>query len=177
MDHSIGTEVKQNFSNGINYSIKYKYVFKNDFSTDDIIEVEDLDDADENSVTGRFGFKVKKMIRNKTTVKIKYQTEKDDNKRKFDYKISDDLHINIIPRKLSLIIKGEYRNQNEKSDSDLSEGITVEQKMVQAELKYSFTSRVSGILMGKYEKYDDENEGSTENYIVKIGGLHLTYLF
>ena len=130
----------------------------------------------ENTVTGRFGFRVKRLIRNRTTVKVKFRNEDDEDMARVDFKISDNFRYNIIPRKLTLILKGEYRNQNE-DDVDHPNGIKLDQKTIEAEIKYAITSRLSLTLMGKYEDYYDEEESSTENYTVGIGGLHLTYLF
>jgi len=112
---------------------------------------------------------------------VKFKNEEDDDKERIDFKISDNLRVNIIPRKLTLILKGEYRNQVEELDNDSLAGerdeVDLNQKAIQAELKYAITSRLSVIGMGKYEKFFDEDATSTENYTVKIGGLHLTYLF
>jgi hypothetical protein len=47
---------------------------------------------------------------------------------------------------------------------------------VEAEIKYSFTSRMSLSIMDRYEKNED-TETITDNYKVEIFGLHLTYLF
>lgn len=183
VDHTIGLEVKQRFSNGIDYSIKYSMRRKNDYTNyKDIYagiykEGEEKEDSWENGVKARFGFRIKRIIRNKLSVKVKYKTEIDDDSKRIDYKITDNLRVGIIPRKLTLTLKGEYRNQNETADDFPSDGIGLEQKTIQADLKYAITSRLSATVMGKYEDYTDEAESSTENYTVKVGGLHLTYLF
>jgi hypothetical protein len=100
----------------------------------------------------------------------------EDDSKKFEYKISDNLRINIVPRKLMLILRGEYRNQNEKTVTDPG-GIKLVQKSVQADIKYTITSRLSALLMGRYEDFRDDNEASRENYSATIAGLHMTYLF
>jgi hypothetical protein len=45
------------------------------------------------------------------------------------------------------------------------------------DIKYTITSRLSALLMVKYEDFRDDNEASRENYTATIGGLHMTYLF
>lgn len=176
VDNSLGLEVKQRFLNGINYSIKYRLINKNDYSTDDVLLVEDEDDSWENIVTARFGFKIKRRLRNKTSVRVKYKTEVEDDSKKFEYKISNNLRVNIVPRKLTLIMRGEYRNQNEETDTDPG-GLKLTQVSVQGDIKYTITSRLSALLMVKYEDFRDDNEASRENYTATIAGIHLTYLF
>ncbi|MFC1476826.1 hypothetical protein ACFL5S_02570, partial [Fibrobacterota bacterium] len=183
VDHTVGLEVKQRFSNGIDYSVKYSVRRKNDYTDYKNIylgiyeEGEEKEDSWENGVKARFGFRIKRIIRNKLSVKVKYKTEIDDDSKKLDFKITDNLRVGIIPRKLTLTLKGEYRNQNEIADDLAGDGIDLEQKTIEADLKYAITSRLSATVMGKYENYTDEAESSTENYTVKVGGLHLTYLF
>ncbi len=176
VDNSLGIELKQRFKNGMDYSIKYKLIRKNDYSV--YPDADEIDDEDswENTVTSRFTFRVKRRIRNKTTVKVKFKTEIDEEMERLDYKISDNLRVNIIPRKLTLNLKGEYRNQNE-ATLEFPNGIDLIQKVIEADLKYAITSRLSAKIMGKYEDYSDATESSSENYTMKIGGLHLTYLF
>ena len=183
VDHTVGLEVKQRFSNGIDYSIKYSMRRKNDFTDYEGLyegiyeEGKEKEDSWENGVKARFGFRIKRRIRNKLSAKVKYKTEIEDDTKRIDFKITDNLRVGIIPRKLTLTLKGEYRNQNEKADDYPKDGIDLIQKTIQGELKYAITSRLSATVMAKYEDYDDEAEGSTENYTVKVGGLHLTYLF
>ncbi len=182
IDNSIALEVKQRFKNGIDFSLKYQFVNKNDISVyPDSIDNANNDDTWENTITGRFGFRIKRRVRNKTTIKVKFKNEEDEDMNRIDFKISDNLRINIIPRKLTLSLKGEYRKRVEEEDNDSLYGVRDEinltQMTIQTEIKYAITSRLSLILMGKYEDYYDESESSTENYDVKIGGLHLTYLF
>ncbi len=183
IDHTVGLEVKQRFSNGIDYSIKYSVRRKNDYTDYEGLyegiykEGEEKEDSWENGVKARFGFRIKRRVRNKLSVKVKYKTEIEDDTKRIDFKITDNLRLGIIPRKLTLTLKGEYRNQNETADDYPEDGIDLVQKTVQGELKYAITSRLSATIMAKYEDYDDEAEGSTENYTVKVGGLHLTYLF
>lgn len=181
-DHTLGLELKQRFKNGINYSVKYRMVRKNSESKcEDNTSIENLykdeDDAWENKVTGRLGFKIKRRIRNKTTVSVKFKSKLEDSSDEMDYKITDNLRINIIPRKLTLTLNGEYRNKVKNTPLEIPVKLYVKQKTVKGELKYAVTSKLSSTLMGKYENYLDENSSSSENYSVIIGGLHFTYLF
>ncbi len=180
LDNSFRLEVKQRFKNGIDYSLKYRLVNKNDFSSSNntLLDstIADEDDSWENNVTARFGFRIKRILRNKITVNVKYKTEVDEDAKKLNIKVSDNLRWNIIPRKLTLILSGEYRHQNE-DNSSKPYTIELRQKSVQADIKYAITNRLSAIVMGKYEDYSDGNEGSRENYTAKIAGFHMTYLF
>jgi len=177
MDHTAGVEVKQRFENGMDYSVKYYMRRKNDFTEYKDTEIDDKEDSWENAIQARFGVRFKRRIRNKITVKVKYKTEIEDDMKRYDIKVIDNFRLNIIPRKLSLLLKGEYRKQNETDADHPGKGLDLYQQTVEAELKYTITSRLSATIMGKYEDYYDETESSTENYTVRIAGMYLTYLF
>lgn len=180
IDQSLGITVKQRPNQIMDYTVTYQLMRKNDFSDYPDITENDKYDSWENSVNSSYTFNVKSLIRNKISFRTKYKTETDENEKKIDIKISDDIRINIIPRKVRLTITGDYRWVRKKySDSDAGVRITeiAKQMTIQPELKYSINSRLSATMMGKYEKGYDEAEGSTENYSVIIGGLHFTYLF
>jgi len=177
IDHTAGIEYKQRFSNGIDYSIKYMVRRKNDFSEYNDVYAQDKEDSWENGVRARLNFRIKQLLRNKISLKVKYKTEVEDDMNRFDIKITDDMRITVIPRKLTLTLKGEYRNQLERADDLPSDGIRLNQKTIQIEAKYAITSKLAATAMGKYEDYYDEAESSSENYSIKVGGLLLTYLF
>ena len=95
------------------------------------------------------------------------------------YKIGDQLRIDILPRKLTLALKGDYAKKADTEisfvgDSTITNAIT---QSFEGELKYTLTSKISCAVLGRYESSYDETISSSENYTAMIGGFHLTYLF
>ena len=192
---TLGLETQQRFSNGIDYSVKYRLVRDNDVTKYDVTttgdaipefyrnEMKDMEDGWDHTVTGRFGFKIKRRLRNKTVVKVRFETEVDDSMESLEYKISDDLCFSIVPRKLTLNLKGEYGSECEERYETTDSGVPVYRKIdamlagIEATLKYVITSKWSVSLMGRYENSEDEGESSADNYTVIIGGFNMTYLF
>jgi predicted porin len=179
--HLGGLEVKQRFENGIDYSLKYRILRDNDISKHPDVTEDNLDDEWQHQVTGRFGFKVGRILQNKTSFRITTDRKNRDDKQGLSYKFGDQVKYTIIPRKLSVAIQGDYSN---KKDDLLESDTTTTRKLTitniysgEGEVKYTATSRLSFSLMVRYEKSFDQTEGSAENYSVKIGGLNVTYLF
>jgi hypothetical protein len=188
-DNTGGVEVKQRFVNGIDYSVKYMLRNINDFADYPEDQTgsysETGKDTWEHNIQARVGFSIKKYVQNKTTVKIKFKndyagTSALESGRQVDFKVGDDIRVGIIPRKLTLTMKGEYRRKTDNKDSDLSGVFTptlTTEKNIEASLKYTITSKLSAILSGKYEDHYDESPSSTENYSAGIGSLHVMLLF
>ncbi|MBD3346098.1 MAG: hypothetical protein GF401_13655 [Chitinivibrionales bacterium] len=182
-----GIQLKQRFDNGISYSLRYRTMWDNDMTDYPNPELAVEDDGWQHQINTRFGFKIKRLIRNTTTFKI---TTKSENQYTFEglsYKIGNKLKVTAIPRKLSFELKGDYYNRTDDEDEytelgddayDILRTNTVTKSYgIETAAKYSLSSMLSLTLMGRYEKSSDEVEGSTENYEVIIGGLHVTYLF
>ncbi len=132
-----------------------------------------------NEISGRFGFKIKRLIRNKFSGTVRFKNEVRDSLESFGYKVSNNFQITAIPRKLSFGLNGEYQR---KTDSEYDGEFLRRQEelftfiSVEPEAKYSVTSKLAATLSGRYEKLYDENQGA-ENYTLKVGGLRFTYLF
>ena len=172
-------EGKQTFSNNISYSLRYQLLFDNDYSIHPDENLNDEGDRIHNALSGWLVFKIRKIARNKTSFRLGYKFENRDSLRAWQYKVSDQLSLQIIPRKLSCAVSGEYMVKSEREYGIEEWGIPLYTKFYSGELevKYSLTSRLTCSVMGKYEKAYDEITGSSENYSVKIVGMHLTYLF
>jgi len=172
-------EAKQRFENGIDYTVKYRLLWDNDFT--DYVDPMKMNENDGlvNEISGRFGFKIKRLIRNKFSGTVRFKNEVRDSLESFGYKVSNDFQITAIPRKLSFGLKGEYQR---KTDSEYErEFLKRHQELfafiaLEPEAKYSVTSKLAATLSGRYERLYDENEGA-ENYTLKVGGLRFTYLF
>ena len=178
--HLAGLEIKQRFSNGMDYSVRYRMMRDNDFSLHPDSAEDDLDDEWQHQFTGRFGFKVSKIVQNKVSFRITTDAKKRDDLRGLSYKFGDQLKLTLIPRKFNVKISGDYSNKadNRLDTNGVSRDIIVT-NMYSAEMeaKYTITPRFSVNALGRYEKSLDQTEGSSENYTVKIGGLSVTYLF
>ncbi|MBD3320178.1 MAG: hypothetical protein GF350_03695, partial [Chitinivibrionales bacterium] len=181
-----GIEFKQRFDNGINYSLKYRTMWDNELTEYPNPELVIEDDGWQHQIRGRFGFKIRRLIRNTTKFKLTTKQEEEYNFEGLSYKLSNKLKVTAIPRKLSFELKGEYYNRTDDEDEYTEAGDTydilrtsMETEYYSAELsaKYSLSSKMSMTLMGLYKESFDETEGSTENYDVVIGGFHVTYLF
>ena len=103
------------------------------------------------------------------------------------YKLSDELKLVLVPRKLSLNLKGEYSNKLDKKAIDTSSVDPTSPRQQQnlrtlftsfeTEVKYSMTAKWALTLRGRYENARDDTPGSRENYSVKIVSFYCTYLF
>jgi hypothetical protein len=95
------------------------------------------------------------------------------------YKVGDEVRLTVLPRKLTCTVKGEYaRRVDNKFNTSMSgkrDEIT-KMKGIEAEAKYSLTSRASLSIMGRYETNED-TETISDNYTATIFGMHFTYLF
>jgi hypothetical protein len=185
--NQIGIEVKQQFANDMDYSFRYRLLKEDDLT----MYIDPLDknkrSGIQHQVTARYGFKVAKTVRNRTTVRLTTKNEVLDSLHTLSYKLSDELKLVLVPRKLNLNLKGEYGNKNDKKAIDTSSAdlTAPRQRQVlrtvftafEAEVKYSLTSKWSMTLRGRYEKSRDDTPGSRENYAVKIGSFYCTYLF
>jgi hypothetical protein len=185
--NSIGIEMKQQFANDMDYSLKYQLLKEDDLTN----YINSVDKGKRNGiqhqVTARYGFKVGKMVRNRTTLRFTAKDETLDSLRGLSYKLSDELKLVLVPRKLSLNLKGEYSNKLDKKSIDTSSADPAAAKQQQnlrtifdafeAEVKYSLNGKWSLTLRGRYERSLDETPGSRENYTVKIVSFYGTYLF
>jgi hypothetical protein len=185
--NQIGIEMKQQFANDMDYSLKYQLLKEDDLT--DYINPLDKNKRSgiQHQVTARYGFKAGKQVRNRTTVRLTTKNEVLDSLRTLSYKFSDDLKLVLVPRKLSLNLKGEYSNKLDKKSIDTSSADLAAPRQLQnlrtvftafeTEVKYSFTAKWSATLRGRYEKALDDTPGSRENYTVKILSFYCTYLF
>lgn len=185
--NQIGLELKQQLANDMDYSLKYQLLLETD-------NTNYINEADKNKRSGiqhqisaRYGFKVGKSVRNRTTIRFTSKDEVQDSLKGFAYKIGDELKLSLIPRKLTWSLKGEYSNKLDKkvvATSDASGNTVVEHQSLktimtsfETEVKYSLTSKWSLTARGRYENSQDDTPGSRENYIAKIFGFYCTYLF
>ena len=172
-------EGKQQLKNNIDYSVRYQVLYENDFTN--YIDTADMDKRDglQHQVSAWLGVKLGKLLRNKIIGRYATQKRVQDSLNGRTYKVSDEVRLNIIPRKFSCTLKGEYgKRVDNKYNLEIGrkrDEITLIQGG-EAELKYSFTSRLSLSIMDRYERNED-TETITDNYSVEIFGLHLTYLF
>ena len=181
----IGIEGKQNFRNGIIYSLRYQLLWDNDMSNHPNRNLQDEKDGIQNVLNGIFSFKINKLIRNKSTIRCATRYENRDSLRAYSYKLADQLNLNLIPRKLNLNIAGEYSLKKEhrfNNDVFLNEigwlsPCYIRFYATEVETKYSVTSKISLSAKGRYELSKDDLSGSAENYKTSIFGIHLTYLF
>jgi len=185
--NTVGIEMKQQFANDMDYSLRYQLLMENDLTH----YVDSLEKGKRNGiqhqVTARYGFKLGKMVRNRTTVRITAKNEVLDSLRGFAYKLSDELKLVLVPRKLSWNLKGEYSHKLDKKSIDTSSADPTVPRQQQnlrtifsafeTEVKYSLTAKWSMTLRGRYEKALDDTPGSRENYSVKIASFYCTYLF
>ncbi|MBD3390752.1 MAG: hypothetical protein GF418_01845 [Chitinivibrionales bacterium] len=181
LDNNFVVQVKQRFSNGVDYSVKYRFLWENDLSEYPDSTEMDTEDSWTNELSTRVGFKIGRLLKNRTSLTLKYKKENEDSLDSYTYKISDNLRVNIIRRKLTLNLKGELSRRLDHEYDEDREGDSFFYSQyilqgVEGELKYSITSKLSAAIMARYERAYDENEGG-ENYTAKIGGLHVTYLF
>jgi hypothetical protein len=174
----VSIEGKQSFKNGINYSIRYQFLIDSDLSDHLIKENNGIGDRIQHTWNAMFGLKVKRFLRNKATFRIATRDENRDSLRAISWRCGDQITIDIIKSRLSLKINGEYGKKKEEKNID---GITGSIETVlynaSADVKYSFTPKLSVTVQSGYEKSYDENTGSTDNYTLYQAGLHFTYLF
>lgn len=179
LSNKVSAEGKQSFSNGMSYSLRYQFLWDNDYSDHPNSVLNDEGDRFHNVVSGWYSFKYKKLLRNKFSIRLATKYENRDSLRAFQYKFSDQLSFQLIPRKLNCTVGGEYsfKSETEYGESDWEDPLLTIFYSGEVELKYTVTSRLSCSMMGKYEKSSDDLTGSSENYRVLIGGFHVTYLF
>jgi hypothetical protein len=175
MNNSIGLEARQRFDNDIDYTLKYRFIFDKDLTQYVDTTPAGIGDRWQNEVSGKIGFKIKKILSNSTSLSLRFKRDIKDSLHGFQYKISDNAKLNIIPRKLTLTAKGEYgRKIDDKAGTD-ADNLSI-LNAFESELKYVFSSKFSANMIGRYEKVWDNTDGA-ENYSVKIAGLNVTYLF
>jgi hypothetical protein len=186
LTNTASVEGKQNLQNGLSYSASYQVLWDNDLSTHANVENNNIGDRFQHQVNCWLTFRLKKILRNKTSVRLTLKDENRDSLNSLAYKISDQLGLTILPRKLTLNISGELSRKTEEEYivDTLSSIVPGWQDPLLTsfyggglEAKYSFTQRLSLTLKGRYEKSYDEIESSRENYLVKIIGLQMTWLF
>jgi hypothetical protein len=179
-------EGKQTLHNGISYSASYQVLWDNDISAHADSENNDIGDRFQHQVNSWVTFRLKKMIRNKTALRFTIKDENRDSLTSLAYKLSDQLSITILPRKLTVNFSGELSRKTEHEFSfDTLRSVTIgwQDPLLtsfyggELEAKYSITSRLTLTLRGRYEKSYDEIESSRENYRVKIAGMQMTWLF
>jgi hypothetical protein len=177
--HLASLEGKQRLRSGIDYSLRYQILYEDDYS--DYVDPADMDKRDglQHQVNAWLGFKVGKYLKNKMTGRFSTQKRVQDSLRGKTYKIGDEVRVNVLPRKLTCTLKGEYgKRVDNKSNSTLliKRDETTRTMGFEGEAKYSFTAKASLSVMGRYEENED-TETISDNYTVKIFGVHLTYLF
>ena len=175
----ISLEGKQTIRRGITYSVRYQLLWDKDYSDHPDERLQNEGDRLHNALSGWVTLRIKRRFRNKTNFRLAMKYENRDSLRAYQYKISDQLSYQIIPRKLTCSVTGEYIRKTER-EHDAEEWLSPLLTSFYGgglELKYSLTSRLSCSVKGKYEKSYDEIPSSSENYSVRIAGMHLTYLF
>ena len=178
ISNRISLEGKQSFNNGMAYSLRYQMLYDNDYGDHPDVHYNFEGNRFHNIISGWYSYKYKRLIKNKISLRFASKHENRDSLRAWQYKIADQLFMQILPRRLSCTIGGEYTFKSEKDfDSIWSQSFLTIYYGGEVELKYSLTSRLSCSAMGRYEKSSDDLIGSSENYTAKIGGFHLTYLF
>jgi hypothetical protein len=182
LNNMISIEGKQTFQNGIGFSLRYQFMYDNDISRHPDDSREDISDRIQNQVHGWFSFKIKKILKSKTTFRVTRKRENRDSLRSTAYRLGENLNVNIIPRKLSCTLMGDYTVKNDREytvDSLSGYWYDTENHLYGAELetKYSVTPKLSFSIKGRYEISYDEAASSIENYKVYMIGLHSTWLF
>lgn len=175
----VSLEGKQRITTAMSYSLRYQLLWDKDYSDHPDEDLQNEGDRFHNGLSGWFTVRVKRKLRNKISLRVATKHENRDSLRAYQIKVGDQLSYQIIPRKLSCSVSGEYMYKQEKEFGDdewLSPLLTTFYNGG-LEVKYSLTSRLSCSVKGKYEKSYDEITGSSENYTASIFGLHLTYLF
>ncbi len=182
VNNMISLEGKQMFANGIGFSLRYQFMYDNDFSDHPDITRKDISDRFQNQVNGWFSFKVKKLLKSKTTFRVTHKYENRDSLRSIAYRFGENLNVNIIPRKLSCMIMGDYTNKTDREfNADSLSGFWYDTKnhiySADLECRYSVTGKLSFSLKGRYEISYDEAASSIENYKMYMIGFHTTWLF
>jgi len=177
----LSVEGKQQLKNGVDYGARYQLLDENDITAYPTITSTVSRDGLQNLVSAWLGFKIGKLLRNKIMARYVTKKRAQDTLNGKTYKISDDVRFTFIPRKLTCDLKAEYgKRVDNKSESEGDTFVKRDEitftNGIEAEVKYSFNSRMSLSIMGRYEKNED-TETFTDNYTVEIFGLHLTYLF
>jgi hypothetical protein len=159
--------------------VRYQLLWEDDFSK--YVTAADMNKRSgmQHQVSAWMSFKIGKLVRNKISSRVAKQDRVQDSLHGLSYKISDDARFTLIPRKLTVTLKGEY---SKRVDNKFNTTIKAKRDEItqmfgaETEVKYSFTSRMSATALGRYEQnYDTET--ITDNYKIPIFGLHVTYLF
>lgn len=179
LSNRFSLEGRQSFYSGLSYSMRYQLLFDKDYGAHPDSSLLYEGNRLHNALSSWFVFKVKQRLRNKTTIRIAFKHENRDSLRAWRYKIADQLSVQIIPRKLSCSLSGEYSRKNE---VEFGDGVWLDPLLtdfyaIEFGTKYSFTSRFSSSFMTRYEKSYDEIAGSSENHKALIAGFHITHLF
>ncbi|HEX2956853.1 MAG TPA: right-handed parallel beta-helix repeat-containing protein [Chitinispirillaceae bacterium] len=182
VNNMISVEGKQVFANGIGFSLRYQFMYDNDFSDHPEISREDISDRIQNQVNGWFSFKIKKRLKSKTTFRVTHKYENRDSLRSVAYRFGENLNVTVIPRKLTCILIGDYTNKNDRQyQIDSLSGYWYDTKShiysADIETRYSVTAKLSFSLKGRYEISYDEAASSIENYKLYMVGFHTTWLF
>jgi hypothetical protein len=183
MKNLIGLEAKQKFENGIEYSLKYELLHENELTFHKYFSEASLNQGDgiQNRIGGKLGAKFRKLATNTFTWQVAFKDEVRNDLQVLSYKISDRIRLDIIPRKLRLTVKGDFRRKAEEEDESDSTDTRISTettfKGFEAEVKYTLTPKISVTGMGRWEDSYDETEQSADNYRVYVGGALLTYLF
>lgn len=179
LSNRFSLEGKQSFTNGLSYSVRYQLLFDNDYGAHPNLSLLHEGNRLHNALSSWFAFKVTQMLRNKTTVRIAFKHENRDSLQAWQYKVANQLSVQLIPRKLSCSLSGEYsrKNEFEFGETVWLGPVLTDFYLIEFGTRYSFTSHFSSSLMTRYEKSYDEIAGTSENYKAIIAGFHITYLF
>ena len=163
----------------MSYSLRYQLLWDNDYGEHPDALLDDEGDRLHQAISGWYSLKIRRRIRNKASFRLAFKHENRDSLRANQYKFADQFSIELIPRKLSCSLAGDYSFKSETEYGDeawLSPLLTIYYGG-EVEVKYSVSSRLTCSVKGRYEKSHDDIPGSSENYTAPIGGVHLTYLF
>ncbi|MBN1129142.1 MAG: right-handed parallel beta-helix repeat-containing protein [Chitinispirillaceae bacterium] len=186
LTNSAALEGKQNLSGAVSYSAGYQFLWDNDLSVHVNSGNNDIGDRFQHQVTGMLMFRINKTVRNKTNFRVTLKDENRDSLATLAYKVSDQVGLTLIPRRLTMSISAEIsRKTEEKFAMDTLRFVKIgwQDPVLTSfyggdiEVKYSLSSRLTFTAKGRYEKSYDEMESSRENYLLKMAGMHMTWLF
>ncbi len=174
-------EGRQSFDGGLSYSLRYQFLHDNDMTNYPDSSLLDLGDGVQHQVSGSLNYRHDNLFRNRLQVRVATRTVNRDSLQGISCRIGDWFTLTVLPGKLNLTLGAEY---SWKRDRDYNHTLQKWNDFVYAKflggesvVRYTISHRMALSLKGRYEKSYDEFIGSGENYTMKMGGLHLTYLF
>ncbi len=179
--HLLSAEGRQTFKNGTSYSLRYQLLIENDMASHPDAGLKNEGDELQHQLSGSFQMRLQKLLRNRFDFRLSTKDANRDSLQGINYRLADQLTIDVIPRKLTVSMAGDY---SKRVDQDFSTETRSWNDPVntiawggESEARYTVNSKFTVTLKGRYEKSYDELPGSAENYILKMGALRVTCLF